>query len=181
MLNLNLLPPSAKKELRIERINRQVFVYGSLILGILIIFTLCLGLINLFLFFQTKSLENQIIQTEAHLQMKQVQEFEESIKTFNQALMDLDQLQTSQIAYSSILEQLTQLIPPSLQIHTLSLDNTGQIRLTGYVPTREQLLNLKQNLEDSTDFIQIEFPLSNLVKSKEIDFNLNFKHKDLAQ
>ena len=120
MLNLNLLPPAYKKELRIERINRQVIYYGSSILSILIIFACLLGLINLFLFWQTKSLRKQISQIEAHLQIKQVQELEKSIRVFNQALINLAELQASQIAYSTILTQLTRLIPAGLQIQSFS-------------------------------------------------------------
>lgn len=179
MLNLNLLPPLVKKELRIEKINRQLLTAGTLILVTLIIFALLLGLINLFLWLQTKSLQKQIIQTEAHLEMEQVEEFEESIKALNQALINLDERQTAQINYSTILNQLIQLIPTALQVRGLSLDNSGQMQLTGYAPTREQLLQLKENLENSPDFIQIEFPLSNLLKSREIDFSLTFQSKDL--
>jgi len=50
--------------------------------------------------------------------------------------------------------------------------NNNKILLTGSAKLRDQLLVLKNNLESSELFSNVEIPLENLLKKEGVDFNI---------
>ena len=74
-----------------------------------------------------------------------------------------------------VLENITQDLFSEVEVDTLEIDReTGKITVTGYSAMRESLLAIKETLEKSPDYKDIDFPLSNLTDPKDIDFSFNF-------
>jgi len=176
MLNLNLLPPYYKKEIRIRKVNSQILYISIFIFGVIIIFIFLLGLINLFLFIQSKKIDAKIKKINQELNLKKTKEYEKRIKEFNQMLIRIDEIEKEKVQFSPILEEISYLVPKEIKINAIYL-NKSEININGFAPKRENLLHLKQVLENSKKFTDIKIPLSNLIKPQDIEFTVSFKYK----
>ncbi len=57
----------------------------------------------------------------------------------------------------------------------VSTSTLGRVSVQGKALSREALLEFKKSIEGDKTFTDIELPLSDLAKSKNLDFNLRFK------
>lgn len=57
-------------------------------------------------------------------------------------------------------------------MYETSGDKTGLVTLTGNSATRDSLVNFVKDLEDSEMLKEVDLPISNLTKEKNIDFSL---------
>jgi hypothetical protein len=78
----------------------------------------------------------------------------------------------------SVIEKIVALKPKNLIInsfendHAVSTTTVGSVTVQGYAPTREGLLDFKKAFENDKTFANPELPISDLAKSKEINFSL---------
>jgi len=177
MLNLNLLPPYYKQEIKIRKINSQILYISILIFGIIIIFIFLLGLINLFLFIQSKKIDAKIREINRELNLKKTKEYENKIKEFNKMLGSIDEIERKKVQFSPILEKISHLIPKEIKVNSIYLNNSKEVSINGLSPKRENLLRLKQVLENSEEFTDVKIPLPNLIKPRDIEFTVSFKYK----
>lgn len=66
---------------------------------------------------------------------------------------------------------------PDIKITQISYENSGmnekKISITGIAPSREVLLLFREALENSSNFKNVNLPISNFVKGSNINFNLS--------
>lgn len=178
MIELNLLPPAEKRILELEQIQRWILFYASAILMILIIFVGLLAGIWSFLLVQHKSLASNLKSIQSNTAWGQTLiEQRESIKKINQELEQINRIQKNHQYYSRLLIGLADLIPEGVRLESISVDKQGQMALYGFAPRRDQVIALKQNLEQSKFFENVESPLSNLTKQEAINFYFKLKLK----
>jgi Tfp pilus assembly protein PilN len=88
----------------------------------------------------------------------------------------VSQIQNEFTLWSYFLEDLAANTPPDISLSFLKLNKEdGMIKLRGRAASREGLLLLKQNLENSNNFSNIDFPIKNILQQKNIDFEINAK------
>ncbi len=179
MLQLNLLPEKEKKNIRLTRMLYLIKIYSQGIIFALLIFIIFLLSIWLYLNIQLKGLK-QILNFQLQTPLgKKIQNIENAIQSANQKLSKLNKIQSQQKTYGSFIEELSRLIPSSSHLENLILDaKTKKITINGYAPTREDVLSIKQALENSPFFTDLEWPLSNLTQTSQINFKFSFKIKD---
>jgi len=173
MIELNLLPPQEKKELKLERLYRWLIFYGSATIFIVLLFIVFLALIWSFILIQLKSYTVNLENTKTSFQGQSIENQQKLISDFNLQLDRINQIQNTHKYYSPTLVHLATLIPSGIRIDALVIDEQGRCTLTGYAQKRSQLLLLKEALEKSSSFEKIDTPISNL--TKQIDINFSFK------
>lgn len=175
---INLLPPKAKQKLKLSILEREIIIVGSLIISLVLSLMIFLGVIFLILY------RNQIQVQESNVLLGQAQELEEQVSALNKELANfinqqleyISQIQKSQISWSAILEKLAQITPSNTRLEFLEiLDN--KVQINGFARSRDDVLSFQRILEQEKQFTEIESPLSNFVKQKDINFTFSFKLK----
>lgn len=171
MITLNLLSPEKKRDLRLI----QLYLIIKNLIVILLIFTIIVAIILLITKMALQNHFNKIIEdTTLTAQIRVV--FNQDIKIFNQRLVAVEKIQKDYISWTNFLINFTNLVPDELSISSLNInrdENVGtKIFISGFAKTREKLLALKNNLENSPLFFGVDVPLENLLKKEDISFNL---------
>jgi len=165
---LNLLPTLYKKELKNEENFRLILILGILALSFLVSFFLLLLAIRIYIGGQIEA-QNIIIETQ---QRDSEQENPVSrIRGLNKTIADTSSFYENQAMLSGLLRQVTSALPlgvhvtsfhysPASSIGTDGQKIVGRITLSGVVPTTDDLLVLKKNLETDPMFSSPEIPPS---------------------
>jgi len=166
MIHLNLIPSNQK-----ERIMREKkFLLMHIYIGILVIAIAASSiamtiarfiLINHFNNLRQNSslvnVENQIVQN--------------SIRETNKKMEDLEIVQKDFVKWTKLLSDFNGLIPDNVQIDFFNLNSTTlNFRLTGMAITREDLIEERSNLENSSLIKNLQAPLSNFLQKENIEF-----------
>jgi len=180
---INLLPPLEKEELKKEESWKQTMILGILVLIFLISFSLVLFSIKFYIIGEVEAQKILYQQREKELRNPRIQSLQKNLISFNQILLQLDSFYRNQLKLTGTLEKISNTLPPGLYLTNLSLipqssdkkDWRLVCNMSGYAPTREALLDLKENLENEELFGEIYFPPANWVKSTDISFVVSFK------
>ncbi len=177
---INLLPSQQKEEILQEEKKRLISILGILILIFLICLALILFSIKIFISSQVGIQKTILNQREKELEVSRIQSLEEEIKTNNAILLKLNSFYQKQINLLEVLEKIVITLPSEIYLTNLSFNKTqdeesfSQISLSGSAPTREILLEFKQNLESEEIFKEPSFPPSTWVEPTDINFSVNF-------
>lgn len=175
---INLLPSQEKEILRQEEKYKLVLILGTLFLIFLICLILILLSIRISFSGQLNVQKILLNQKEESFKKSPSQNLEEKIVSFNQTFSELSSFYSSRSNMVDILEKISQDLPYGVYLTNFNFDSeTRQISLSGFSPSREILLELKENLEKEENFQEIYFFPSNWVKPNDIDFVVNFKIK----
>lgn len=180
MIELNLLPPQEKEELKLEQLYRWLVFYCSSAILIILLFIALLTFIWFFIIIQLKSYSTNLENTKTSFQGQSIENQQKLIDDFNYRLNKINRIQNNHKYYSTILVRLAEIIPSGIRIDALSIDEQGKCTLTGYAQKRSQLLLFREALEKSSFFEKIDNPLSNLTKQIDINFSFKFDVKPAA-
>jgi Tfp pilus assembly protein PilN len=176
MIKLNLLPLEQKKRLRLHFIGYNVVFSGCFIIFLLLIFVLFLAGFLMFSNIESGLINQEIVGEQSRiLQNNTIKGIEKKVKELNDELLNLDKITKNQ---SSFYQTLSNIIPELLSrvsVYTLEIDRaTKVVTVAGFSSTRENLLEIKQKLENSPRYKKVDFPMSNLTNAKNIDFRFSF-------
>ena len=80
------------------------------------------------------------------------------------------------ILLTPLLEKMAEIVPSGIYLTNFSYQTTdNQIALNGWANWRENLIDFQESLEEDALFKEIEAPLSNLIKQRDIDFSFTLK------
>ncbi len=173
---INLLPPGEKKQIADETNARIIFVLG---IGFMI-FLLVLFLSALFINVKLNgSLQaDRILLNAAKEDFKKSGnvEVQKKLEADNQKIYQISTFYEGQSSLVSALELISDALPGGIYLTNLSYrEDSGSFQISGFSPTRDNLYNLKNNLEKATAFKDVVFPPSDWLKPMDIDFQVNFK------
>jgi Tfp pilus assembly protein PilN len=180
---INLLPPSEKEELLREKQWKLIIILGILVLAFLICFSLILFSLKAFITGEVEAQKILFNQREKEFKSPKMQTLEENLVSFNLILSKLDSFYQNQINLTEILEKISKTLPTEAYLTNLSItpyfEKAQKIKcnLSGFSPTREKLLEFKQNLESEGTFEEVYFPPVNWVEAKNINFTVTFNIK----
>ncbi len=177
MIELNLLPPPEKELLNLDQAQRWLVFYGGAIVLLILGFVTLLGLVWFFILIQLKTYTLTIKNTESSFQGQSIEHQKSLIADFNQNLGKIDRTQQEHKFYSSVLAELANSMPAGARLEGLAIDETDLVTLSGFASKRSDVLLLKQVLEKSDSFTNVESPLSNLTKQTDINFSFKLKIK----
>jgi Tfp pilus assembly protein PilN len=170
MIKINLLPEKEKRALKKERLYQSIFI------SVLII-CLVSAVIGLELFLAKRTLENSLSLYTLMIKREE-DEVTEKTKRINSELLAIDEIQNNYFEITPILISLSEITPKNSYIKFFSFDKEKkEFQIKGWAKSRSDLLEFQNNLEKSKFFTEIEYPLSNLLKEEDIDFEFKGKIK----
>jgi len=176
MIILNFISPTQREENRFQK-------NYSLVKEIIVIFVISLVVIVGFLQLTQIILNNKLDNVTADTKtLKQQTEEEKSVdlgktvKEFNKLLKNIDGIQAEYTFWSEILIKTASFVPSGVRLSSFTINRVNSnFKITGRANFRDDLLNLKRNLEESDHFIEIQSPISNILLRENINFELSGK------
>ena len=149
-------------------------------------FALSLLIVKYFLQTQAESFRAQLESNKKNSERIADLETINKINTFNIFFEKLNTFYQKKIYISEAIDKTSKILPNKIYLTEFSAspDLTGSpikqqagfnIFITGFAPTREDLLLFKQNMEKDSYFKAVNFPIENWVESVNIIFSLSFK------
>jgi Tfp pilus assembly protein PilN len=178
---INLLPPFQKEELEREEHLKSILISGVVFLAFLCSFFLILFSIKNILLARLEIQKIILEQEKKQLEIFRIENLEGDIKKYNLQLSKLVSFYQNQVPFTEALEKISQTIPPNAYLTNLSLNLVSEekyiakVSLSGFCPSREELIQLKENLEKEKSFAEIDFPTSNWLSPES--FVISFKIK----
>jgi len=175
-MKLNLLPPKEKEKLELDNLNQLIFFLAIRIAIFLLIFTLLLITTYYCLSILLKEQKRLIEINENDIKIQQLVKMEEKIKNVNQQLHKINLKQKELVVWTPALEELSKITPSGVYLINFSYRlSNNEINLSGWAESRDKLINFKDSLEESALFVNLESPLSNLIKQTDINFSFTLE------
>lgn len=176
---INLLPPTEKEKLFLEKKKRMVIILWLLVLFFAVCLILILFSLKIYLQAQVKEQKTFLSQTQKEASISEVKDFKEKVRLINLKLINLESFYESKVYFSEILEEISETLPENTYLTNLSLEKGKEdkimVSLSGFSLNRELLFELKKNLEEKQNFKEVYFPPSNWVKPTNINFVISFE------
>ncbi len=167
LITINLLPEKEKINLKREKAYQMIFIS-------VLILSLTIAIIGLEVFFAKKILQESLFVFIPRITYDE--EFVEKIKKLNFELTVINEIQNNYLEIVPLFTSLSQLTPKNSFIKFFSLDREKKtFQIKGWAKTRKELLEFQRGLENSGIFVDIQAPLSNLLKEEDIDFEFSGK------
>lgn len=182
MLKFNLLPPKEKKEIEIANLSRFIAFVSAQLLALLAVFVILLLTTYFYLSTLVKAQDRLIEIEQKDTRTQRLADIEGMIKQTNQIIDHVFANQKKTILLTPILEEITRIVPTGVYLTNFSYQReTNQIKISGRADQREDFLLFQKNISEDALFTELESPLSNLLKQKEVDFNFSFKIKESSE
>lgn len=171
MLILDLLPPKEKEQVNIKK------AY-SLAKDLIILSFLVAGVASVFLIGARYIIKGDLknITEQNDLIILSYKELNQDTRKYNDELKRLSNIQKENVEFSEILLKITELTPQGITLNYLSLNLKDKkniaVQIRGFAENRDNLINFKKNLDSSPFIKDVELPISNLLKQKDINFEL---------
>jgi len=172
--NINLLPPDEQKQNRIADINVEVRNFGFWIGLSLVILAGFFAVNEIILLRELDANAEEISTKNAELAELKKTPLRQQMESLNLDLRNFFVLSTAEVYWSNALIELASALPADVTLDHLKLDKKlSRIEIDGHSSTRNSVLVLRENILASPYFRNINFPLANLEKEK----NLNWKYR----
>jgi len=176
---INLLPIGQKTELFQEKKLKKIIIFYLVFSFALI--CLALILLSIGFYFESKLVFQETIleQRQREFESSKIKVLKEEIVYLNDLFSIIDEFEKKSISLIAPLQDLNNLMPSNLGLNSLNFNKaTREFTLNGFSPTREALLEFKENLENHSSFEEIFFSHSNWVEPVDINFLVRFKVKE---
>lgn len=173
---INLLPKDQQNELGRRSWYRALIHFYILAVGLFVLAALLFGGTWWYLRLAEKSLAHEAEDLRTRSTTQETTELKKQIKSINNQIEDYNTLTTALPRWSALLRQLAVVVPEGVQIQSFSVDSTKkQIVIGGFASTREQSIQLHDNIAaDVKHFSNIDYPLENVAKPKNVNFHYTF-------
>ena len=173
MLTLNIISQELKKEIKLKAIFQLLKKSLSILIIIISIYAIVILIAKLIL-------QIHFVRTiqETTLVTKSTENYSKKVKDIDKQLNYIGNIQNEAIDWSYLVEYIAQNTKDDIKFSQIKLDKENEtVYLRGKADTRENLLLLKETLDDSTYFSDIEFPIQNLLEKNNINFDIRAKLK----
>lgn len=172
-MDVNLLSPSEKKEVRLLRmyflIKTLGFRFTSLVVMVGVVLTFGLLLLRN----ENNSLAAQIASEQLLKQQGRITSLEEATSQLNTTLQRAELIQGSYISWTHIMSIVSNEIPDGITVTTIQLnDTTNVFQLSGTALNRQSLLDFEESIKEQPLFQDIALPVSNLTIRENIPFEM---------
>ena len=176
MLATNLLPQEEKKMIWLEE-TRRIIIFFTLLVAAIFVAGSALLLPSFLAFYIEQQEFNRSIKLEEEASQRlKVREIRAASQKTNLAMTTIKELSSDSPKAGLLLENLLE-NAASITLTNIGIKKTGEVALSGFAPTRLDLLNFEKNLRNSGIFQEISSPLSNIVREVSINFVMQGKLK----
>ena len=168
MITLNLIPKQLKEEAKLKKIYELIKRLNY----ILIILTIIIAIIFLFARLVSQNNFNKII-AQTTLVTKKNQSYNTKVRETNSKIDFILKIQKDFIVWSNLIDFLAQNTPNDITLSLIGIDKESkQLTIRGFSYSRNSLLKLRDNIETSTIFQDLNFPVKNILEKENINFDL---------
>lgn len=172
---INLLPQKQKEEFFGERNVKILFNLGLLFSLFLILLGILLFAVKIHLTADIQEQKFMINSMDLAATNPQYKELEDKISESNKLISKINEFYEEQIDVTQILEKISDILPEGVTLASFSYQkDKSQVALQGNAISRESFLVFKKALESQAEIKNLSSPVSNLLKSSNIDFYFSF-------
>jgi len=177
MLAVNLLPQEEKKIVRVTEARRAVMLFTACLLGVVAIGAVMLLPSYFSSYFFRKELEGSLAAAEQDAASRgAVRQILIEAKKIKNAVNEVRASLAVPGAGAEIMEKFS--APgEGVAVTSFFIRSGGDVAIEGRAGTRDQLLAFEQNLRASGLFLEVSFPLGDLVRERDIRFSARAKLK----
>lgn len=169
---LDLLPQQRKQEIKrkklFNKILREEFLF---LLPLVVLIFILLGIYHI-LTLQKDSKVVTYSAQQSQEKYQQLKKYEDKFKQVNILSETVEKIAAKHLYWQEFLKKLSGATPEGIYISDLSTKDFT-VFLVGKAKTRENLLELKNRLESTSCFSNVNVPLSNLVVKENVDFQVD--------
>ncbi len=177
---INLLPPLEKKKiLERKRLKKTVLI---LLLFFLFLVFLIIGLlsIDIYIVQKTSGIRERIQSEEGVLGQSELEKVRRKVSATNKLVNQLKSFYQNKVYFLDIFRDVAGVMPEEIYLTNISLildkeKGVVDVSLSGFSPTRNDLFELKSNIESEGKFQNSSFPAPNWVKPEDINFFVNLE------
>ncbi len=180
MKRINLLPQHKQSDLYYEDLYHSVNTLVVLSVVILLLGIVAQVLVWIYLQRKEVSIVERVTEMQQQIDKSENAQVKLEIREVNTLMADFEGLSNSTPQWSRVLKSFARLVPNGVLISSFIADSkTGEIEISGYSPTREQVIELYNNINgDKANFKNINYPLENVSKPVDVQFNFTFFIQD---
>ena len=168
---INLLPPEEQKRVKLEALNFAVAGFGVWVLLSLVFFITLIFAAQVLLNQEIDDVNRQVAARQRELQNIKQPAAQKEIELLNRNSANLQALLPAHQDWTPILVELAAAVPSDLIVDSLVITREDRkIEITGHGATRESVLKLRESLHASSYFRNVNFPLSNLEKARNVEW-----------
>lgn len=172
---INLLPPEKKQEMQ----SAFVFAYvQSLLVVVLLLTCIVSGTLVSTRLMLMNTLSG--LSSSAGPDTDEFTSVSQDIRDINAYIDSLEKLQKNRVAWSSVIDEIVDLLPTGVTLSRITLNPEGKIVLTGVAVHRDDVLQLENQLKNSGSFEDVKSPLSNILQRDDVKFEFEFQYAPLA-
>ena len=180
MRRMNLLPKERQSELRFEQLFHSVTV--ALGLGVAVLLLGILVQLGVWTYFDRTQVSTvrEIEELKQATDKTENAELKKQIRVVNNQMADFVNLMTKTPQWSVVLDAFAAQVPAGVSIAKFDADlETKKVDISGFSPTREQVIELYNNINaDKDHFKDIDYPLENVASPKNVQFKFSFFVQD---
>lgn len=95
----------------------------------------------------------------------------------NNRIRGIAQMQEEYIPWSHFVEYIAKSSNNGIIFNNIEISKEEQqIKLIGVAETRNSLLQFKNDLQESSNISEVIFPIENILKKEDVDFNIRIKY-----
>lgn len=172
---INLLPKSEQLLIEKEKVFRKIKNFVVLSMASYLIFGIILFGFQSYVKGTLSNLDSQIKVAQDVISKQDNDSLKKQVDYNNNIITDYNNLYASNPQWSSILVRFSKLVPSGVNLSTFAANTqTGLINISGTAATRDEVLQLHDNIQNSSDFTGIDLPFDNLQKPTKVDFHYTF-------
>ncbi|HPN96829.1 MAG TPA: hypothetical protein PLK35_03605 [Candidatus Moranbacteria bacterium] len=176
-VNINLLPDYRKEEIEKAKRLKLTWRFGLfIIIFFLIFFSFLFGIRKILEINFNSIISNQKAGSDSD-KYEEIKKYDEEFSRTNQEVSQVLAIKKDQIYWSNLFVILSKASLPGVEFTDIKTKNY-KVFLIGKADSRDNLTALKENLEKSSCFENLAFPLSNLVSKENVDFQMDFDVKE---
>lgn len=171
MITLNLISEELKKQIKFK----HIFLLLKRIYYIFLVLIIVLSIMILSARIILQNRFNDVVE-QTSLISRSDKSNGSKISEINSKLDTVAEIQDKFVYWSKLFSNIFNSISDDISLSYFSVNQLDKtIKFQGLAKTRESLLSLNNDLEKSNLFTDINFPMSNILEEKNINFEINAK------
>ena len=168
MLTLNIIPKSLKDEIKLQITYLKLKNLLAFLLFLALIYSTAFVALSFVLEMHSINLVHR-----TNIATRSNDDFSKQVRSINSDVGIVESIQSGYTEWSYMMENLMKTIPRDISISQFTANkNTNLVTINGLARTRDSLLDLKELLEASPNYENVEFPIKNLLQKENINFTI---------
>jgi Tfp pilus assembly protein PilN len=174
---INLLPQKEKDNLFLKRIKNLVIILGAVITVSLICFILILLSLKFYMLSDVGYQKALLLETQERYQSPAITTLKDAIQKYNKLLPLILSFYQNKANFSDTLGLISEIERPhGLYFTNISISENNKVSISGFSPTRDDLINFQKNLQKQNGIKNISFSPNSWINQTKANFNLTLEY-----